>query len=337
MSGRMSKTNKSVPPDKGECVLKEQWKDGLCEGDLSGKDLTEQKVSDKSPGSKNKTGKDTGKENLPGEDLSADISMDKDFLKKQLSDKIHAVQEIMESSGTVLTKDEITGYLQPLPLSEQQINMVCQYLSEQQSYTNTLSAADRDNRDTIQVHPAGRHADRRQPAADTPFPGMYQQDLSRIVPCTKEEENRLYEQLLTGSSNALQQLSEQWTHKVLKIARSKTATADMDPKEFADMIQEGNMGVLIALQQMSVSGKKTDFEQELTAAAESAMEMYVQKIYAAADMDQSLLAKAALVYEAQCYLVRQLQRIPSVEELARYTKIPVPELEDILALLEEKK
>lgn len=53
------------------------------------------------------------------------------------------------------------------------------------------------------------------------------------------------------------------------------------------------------------------------------------------DMDQSLLAKAALVYEAQKYLAEQMQRMPSTEELSQYTKITVSEMEDILTILEK--
>ncbi len=54
-------------------------------------------------------------------------------------------------------------------------------------------------------------------------------------------------------------------------------------------------------------------------------------------MDQSLLAKAALVYEAQKYLAEQLQRLPSAAELSQYTKIAEEELKDLLSMLEEKK
>lgn len=111
----------------------------------------------------------------------------------------------------------------------------------------------------------------------------------------------------------------------------------MAPKECADMIQEENIGVLIALQKLSPSGKKVDFEKELTTAAGCTMEAYVQKTHTDADMDQSLLTKAAFVYEARRYLSEQLQRLPSGEELGQYTKIPDTELENILALLEKEK
>ena len=75
----------------------------------------------------------------------------------------------------------------------------------------------------------------------------------------------------------------------------------------------------------------------LAKAAKDAIDDYVRKRKADADMDQSLLAKAALVYEAQKYLAEQLQRLPSAAELSQYTKIAEEELKDLLSMLEEKK
>ena len=101
------------------------------------------------------------------------------------------------------------------------------------------------------------------------------------------------------------------------------------------MIQEGNIAVFLALQQMLGCGKKINFEKELMMKARNAMDEYSKKMMKDTDMDQSLLAKAALVYEAQKYLAEQMQRMPSIEELSQYTKITVSEMEDILTLLEK--
>ena len=133
----------------------------------------------------------------------------------------------------------------------------------------------------------------------------------------------------------MQKLSEQWIYKVTELVKLKVQA--VGKKEAADLIQEGNMGVFLALQQMLGSGKEADFEMMLAKAAKDAIDDYVRKRKADADMDQSLLAKAALVYEAQKYLAEQLQRLPSAAELSQYTKIAEEELKDLLSMLEEKK
>lgn len=75
MSGGVSKNNKSVQSDKGECVWKDHWKDGPHKEYLSGEILSEENYKDK----------------------------------------------YLSGNKELLTKNEITSYLEPLLLSEKQI------------------------------------------------------------------------------------------------------------------------------------------------------------------------------------------------------------------------
>lgn len=255
--------------------------------------------------------------------------------KSNFIEIIHSMQDIMEKSGSLITKEEVSAYFKDMDLSKQQHEVIYEYLRKtQEKKTDEASmelAATIEKIDSAKCQTANM----KTKLPDTDFFRLYLEDLKKIVRCTKEEEVLLYERLIKGDTVSVHKLSEQWLHKVLQIAQNQKAPAD--PKEFADVIQEGNMGVFLALQQMLGSGKRIDFEKELSEAARSAMERYMQKTADDVELDQSLLAKAALVYEAQKFLTEQFQRLPSVIELSQYTKIPETELEDILAILEEKK
>lgn len=252
--------------------------------------------------------------------------------KHNFMDTLHSVQEMMKTSHNGLSKEEIAAYFDGMELSRQQQEMIYQYLQGPQEEWNSKIPVESE----FGIEAAEEQdADDEIKLPDTAFFRLYRQDLQQIPQCTKEERKRLYERLAAGDESSVQELAEQWMHIVLQIAKKQMKTAD--PKEFADIIQEGNMGVFLALQQMFGSGLRMDFEKELSKAARTAMEEYMQKTTADADMDQSLVAKAALVYEAQKFLTGQLQRLPTAAELSRYTKLPETELEDILSILEKKK
>lgn len=247
-------------------------------------------------------------------------------------DTLHSVQEMMQTSGAELSKEEIAAYFNDMKLSRQQQEMVYQYLHRPQKEWRSVI---QEKAETGIEAAQEQDADYEIKLPDTVFFRLYLEDLKRVSQCTQEEEEQLYERLAAGDELSVQKLAAQWMHKVLRIAKKQIKAAD--PKEFADIIQEGNMGVLLALQQMLGSGIQMDFEKELSKAARNAMHEYMQKTAADADMDQSLVAKAALVYEAQKFLAEQLQRLPTAAELSKYTKLPEKELEDLLLLLEKKK
>lgn len=248
------------------------------------------------------------------------------FEKDSFVEILHSLEEIRKTSGKSLTKEVIEASFQGLELSKQQQDLIYEYLQMPQKEAfdgGTIGFT------------AEKETDEQQKLPDTDFMKLYLEDLKKIPRLVQQEEKRLYHQLIAGDKTAMQKLSEQWIFKVTELAKAKVQA--VGKKEVADLIQEGNMGVFLALQQMLGSGKEADFEMELAKAAKDAMDDYVRKRKADADMDQSLLAKAALVYEAQKYLAEQLQRLPSAAELSQYTKIAEEELKDLLSMLEEKK
>ncbi len=245
---------------------------------------------------------------------------------------IHSVQEFIKTSDRMPDREEIADYFKEMKLSLQQQEMVYQYFEQlreengNQSFEMPISIEKEEN-----------VKDQREKVKlpETGFFRFYLEDIKKRKRYTKEEEETLYQRLVAGDTTVIQTLSEQWMHKVLQIAQNQVQI--VETKDVADVIQEGNMAVFLSLQQLAGSGKMTDFNQELTSAAKYAMEQYLRKTAAEEEMDQSILAKAALVYEARKFMTEKLQRIPTVAELSQYTKMSETELEDILCILEEKK
>ncbi len=250
--------------------------------------------------------------------------------KDNFIETVHAVQEMMESSAATLRREEIAAYFECMDLTGQQMELVYDYLQSPQE--EPLTKMEPKNTLKTEHEQGSTDLTNKRKLPDNAFFRMYLEDLNKIVPCTSEEETRLYERLVEGDETTIPPLLEQWLRRVINIVQLQAENTD--PKDWADMIQEGNLSVLLVLEQIAGSKQKLDFEEALTNAIKQAVGSYTQKIAADAKMDQSVLSKAERVYEARAYLAKQLQRLPSIDELSQYTKLPEVELEHILAILE---
>ncbi len=235
---------------------------------------------------------------------------------------LRSVAEIARNADTPLTKEETAGYFKDMDLSSEQQEQIYQYLHQQQEHT--------DSREPQSMEKDG--------ITEAELPGsmvfqMYRRDLQKIKTYTPEEENALYQQLAAGDGSAVGKLSGQWMSRVLRLAKKHASSA----RELADVIQEGNIGVFQALNSLLGSGIQADYKQLLTEAAEEAMAAYLLDTASVQDMEQSVLAKASLVYRAQRFLAEEFQRLPTTAELSQYTRLTEDELEDILALSIDKR
>ena len=248
---------------------------------------------------------------------------------------VRSVAEIIKTAKTPLTKDEILEYLQDMELSKEQQELVYQYLVKAPQNERESRNAEQNTEHHTFKETAKEIAKEADGAAlpKSVFFQMYLTELEGIKPCSEAEEDALYAQLISGEKTAVEKLSHQWLPRVLHLARKRSVASE----HLQDVIQEGNLGLFLALQELSGSGKKVDYRAVLTEAVEEAMEAYLLDTENAVDNTESILAKATLVREAQKYLAGEWQRMPTTEELSEYTRLPVEELEDILAMSKENR
>lgn len=250
----------------------------------------------------------------------ADQSKKFDMDRKLFMEALHELKEFMQHEKTIPGKKEVDAYLNRINLTDEQKELVYRYLIES-------AVSGQEGQEEQQIKKKDTPAD----LPKTVFFQMYLKDLQKIEPCSEQEEKILYERLAAGDRTVIHELSDQWLPKILEIVRSY----DMEAKEMEDAVQEANMGVFLALGSMLGKGKM-NYNEQLQKAAKDAVETYLSASAAVKDMDDSLVAKAALVYEAQKYLAEEFLRMPTIAELSQYTKLSEHELENILAMAKEE-
>ena len=172
--------------------------------------------------------------------------------------------------------------------------------------------------------------ERKNKYPSSPVFKMYLEEIEGLPEYSQEILERLYEGLLAGDAQSIQQISDGWMRRVLE----QTVNLEVSDEDFADVIQEGNMALFITLSELCGSYKKVDVEEELCRATMTAMKSFIQGLDSENDIRNVMIGKATLVNEARKHLMEENQQTPSLNELAAYTNMSKSELADILEWIE---
>lgn len=257
---------------------------------------------------------------------------------------LRSVAEITKTSNEPLSREEIQKYFENMDLSEEQQEMVYQYFltpqpditenevesSSEQENTNQELLSEEDLTDEVT---SGEDTElKSEELSDSSFFQMYLEDVNVLPEVSKKEEQELYKQLQDGDEYVLTYLSDLWLKRVIELAKVYSSrNVNME-----DVIQEGNIGLLLGLKNLIGNKDDIDIEGYLTQSIKESMEQYIDEVVNDDDWESTVLAKATLIHEALKALTEELGRTPSLSELCDYTKISVEEITDILSLSKEE-
>ncbi len=253
------------------------------------------------------------------------------------------VQEIAKTSAEPMSKEEIQSYFQDMELSKEQQEMIYQYLQ-----THGEDDRKEKHKEQKEQRQAAGTGVEKKSSYSAHF-RMYLKEISAVPRLDKDQERSLYERLLKGEEAAIADLSGQWLKRVIELAENYIA-----PRAFLeDLVQEGNMSLLLCLRQLLGEGAKygmagsgqgtlgedqrTKLEQRLEASVIDGLESYRRELEGERDSENAILAKVNLVYEARKALAEENGTDPTLQELCEYTMIPPEEIADLLALHETKE
>lgn len=243
---------------------------------------------------------------------------------------LHAVAEIMRTSEKTMSREEILSYFKDMELSEEQKNMVFEYLltsDEEDGEANVEPDYEEVSDETETGNVNKEHSGVFR---------MYLEEIENMEKPSEEKMNELYEKFMGGDSGLVNEILNGWLPKVIKIAEKNS-----HPKVLMeDIVQEGNMGLYVELTRIadivSTGPDKIimdDIEDLLTDAVTDAVKSYVSMMTGEEDSQNTVVGKVNLVKEAQKYLENQNGAVPGIEELSEFTKMSVQELRDVLDIM----
>ena len=277
--------------------------------------------------------------------------------KALFMETLRSVQELAKASPEPIAREEIQGYFKDMELTEEQQELVYQFFQKPQEGTGTGEQEGKALQELGEPCPSmgqqrkpGRasrkHAGQGQTgsgkeAAHSRHFQMYLNEIKSIPELPKEGKQELYQRLLEGEQSAVSAISAQWLKKIAGIAGAYASGQAL----VEDLVQEGNMGLLLGLEELLGAGEKYQglagdsnaMEQKLEGYVREAMGQYRQEAEGMANGEHTILAKVNLVHEARKALAEENGTIPALQELSDYTRIPMEEVRDIMALSQKKE
>ena len=239
--------------------------------------------------------------------------MEKEAFQKRLED----LGELAKINNNRLSTDAVKTFLKDMDLSEEQYNLVFAYLASKLITVEGYVPAAGDGKDSA---PALSEEEQT-------FLAQYEEDLSYLKALTEDVLLELCREVEeTGDSDAKSHLTEQLLPKVVETAKHYAGR---------DLIQEGNIGLMLALETLGIRGDGVSaldyLKQEIEKAVSEALEDQQTEKSAGELIADRLNELSDGIKE----LSGELERQVSVEELSAFMDMPVEEIEDLLKLAGE--
>lgn len=232
---------------------------------------------------------------------------------------LSGIKELADAKGNCLTSEEVRDFFSNAHLTEEQFAMIFAYLEGQkiqiEGYESVGGKAEPEEQEG------------KDPTEDE-YMKMYLEDLETVLPVSEEEEEKLFLLAAAGDAGAKSRLTELYLKMVCEIAH----TYAYGSLPVSDLIQEGNIALLLALNDLEVQESLQEYREELYRAVSRAMEEALTEQRDLKDLDEQVAERVNHLSESVKNLERDLEHRVSVSELSAYLEMPMEEIRDILRM-----
>lgn len=235
------------------------------------------------------------------------------------------VAEIVRTAPEPMVEEEILSYFADMKLDENQKRLVMDYLMNQDN--GNEEAGSEENVEILESEEdnSAEALDENEDGTKSVVFGMYLDELATLPKYSNEQLAQMYIQLLAGDESVIGDISNAWLERVLKIAEKY-----IEPKlNVEDLVQEGNIALLMKLQELAANKENADVEEELKVTVEQGVMAYASEINSERELENTVLGKVSLIHEAKKMLQSEKGHEPTMQEMADYTKMSVEELEEL--------
>ena len=177
---------------------------------------------------------------------------------------LRAVAEVCRTSTEPLSKKEILNYFDGMELTEEQVEMIYQYLQlPPEIQTGEPEPEEEELQQVLED----------ESEEENVYFQMYLEELKQIEEMSEEEMQAAYAKLLTGDASVVAPILESWLPRVAELAIPYAAQG----ANLQDVIQEGNMGLLIKLSELVGAGEVPGVDAILEGAVSAAMIAYTEE------------------------------------------------------------
>lgn len=238
--------------------------------------------------------------------------------------------KLADAKGNRLTTEEIDAFFANTHLDRQQMELVYEYLAGQKVKVEGYEP---------KTAPLSRELEKIAPEKEEPDESgkkegeegaleLYLEEIRRIPHPREGEERELFEGAARGDAAAKSRLVELYLPLVCQLAGEYEGDACLPE----DLIQEGNVGLLLAVGQIEEQESLAAYQVKLMNSVNQYMQDVIQEQKDLKDLGNGIVSKVNHLSEAIRNLEEDLEHKVSVEELSAYLEMPVEEIRDILRM-----
>lgn len=230
--------------------------------------------------------------------------------------KLRGLLELAQAQGNQITIDEVKNYFSAEALTEEQTELVFDYLLTQKVVVKGY----------IKMEPINQN---EFTAEEKAYLAEYEKDLSAIRDADSEEKRDLFQKAADGDEIAKKRLAEVYLKEVVEIVKQM-----YKPQIFlGDLIQEGNLGLVLGIELISDVENAHDV---IVTQIRQSIQMLIEEQTELESRDKKMVEKVNMLDEAITELTEEMGRKISIDELAIFTGMEVEEIEDIMKLTGEE-
>lgn len=258
--------------------------------------------------------------------------MDNNDKKTQFHEALSFLVESATINSGVLTTDEIKSALNGLIEDESMYQLVYDYLAENKitiqgylPYTKKDKEIPEDTSVSDIDGPTVSDDNKEQNIVE-----MYLEDIMSAGNLSVEDEQSLLEKYLSDHMN--KDILNELTESNLKIVPPLAEEFRNKGVSFGDLLQEGSLGLIEGIMTYRGTSSLKDFHEHITSTIKNAMNDAVLEQNASSRIGAHAADRANELDRASVALSKELDRTPTLEELAKYLSLPEDEVERIMKM-----
>lgn len=236
------------------------------------------------------------------------------------NDFIKAMEEMLavaKTNGNQISMEELLDYFSDVPMNEETRKLLFDTFEE--AGVRVIGYEAEKKNETMEENAP-------KEKKESEVVSFYQEEVARLDLPDEETQKQLLREWLEGEGNQ-EQIIESLLPAVMEIAEKHKEKGVL----YADLIQEGNIGLLEAMYSFDGSDAE-EFLRYTAGKIEDAMLDSIAEQRGADSVGEQMAIKANRLDEASLHLTKELGREPKAEELAEYLHMTVEEVKDIMKI-----
>lgn len=220
-----------------------------------------------------------------------------------------------KGNDSVITIAEVEEYFPGGTLTEEQMDMVFDYLLSQKIVVKGYLKIQEEAKEELSE-------------AEKRYLEEYERELAALRDEEEGEKNRLFAQIINGDALAKSRVIELYLKEVVEIAKTMR-----HPEIFLeDLVQEGNVGLILGVEMITDAASAHD---TIVGQVRQSIQMCIEEYEDDKARDKAMIQKVDDMDAAITELTEELGRKVTIEELAMHLGMSEDEVMDVLHLTGE--